>query len=148
MSGTRFGRHSIVAQGNGGLRVTGQVRGHEVETDQPERAGGTDTAPTPLELLSVSLAACIGLYVGKYCAAEGLGPEDLAVEVKPLWREGPGRIGRFDVLVHIPDGVPAAHHDAIEEVVRTCPVHHTLMHAPEITIGLVRAESALAGAAG
>jgi putative redox protein len=132
----RKSAHSIVATPAGGLKLLASVRDHEVATDQPERAGGEDTAPTPLELLSVSLASCIALYVHKYCAARALATDELAVEVKPIWRNDPGRIGRFDVVIHVPESIPAEHHAAIEEVALTCPVHHTLTHTPEITMRL------------
>lgn len=132
----RGSRHSAVALALGGERIAATVRDHEVLTDQPERAGGSDSAPTPLELLSVSLASCIALYVRRYCAQQGLEGADLAVEVKPFWREDPGRIGRFDVTVHLDDGVPEHHRAAMLEVARKCPVHHTLAHAPELTISL------------
>jgi putative redox protein len=131
---TPTSRHSILAVSSGGATVSAQVREHTVATDQPLRLGGTDTAPSPLELLSVSLATCISLYVHRYCEAQGLDDAELAVEVKPFWRED--RISRFDVLLHVPDAVAADHRAAIEEVARKCPVHHTLAHAPEIAFHL------------
>jgi putative redox protein len=131
-------RHSIVATPAGGARFTASVRDHSVPTDQPARAGGTDTAPTPLELLSVSLASCIALYVHRYCDNEGLESEGLAVEVKPFWRENPGRIGRFDVVVHIPESLPEEYHADLLEVAEKCPVHHTLTHGPEMIVQVQR----------
>jgi putative redox protein len=138
----RTSRHSVVATPAGGAKLSTSVRDHTVVTDQPLKGGGTDTAPTPLELLSVALASCIGLYVSRFCEDQSLDAADVAVEVKPFWRED--RIGRFEVLVHIPDSVPAHYHDAIGEVARKCPVHHTLAHAPEMVIEL--REQPLAGA--
>jgi putative redox protein len=135
-------RHSIIAIPGDGLEVSALVRGHVVPTDQPERAGGTDTAPTPLELLTVSLAGCIALYVKKFCDAEGLDAEGVAVEVKPFWRED--RYSRLDVTVHLPESIGAEYHARIDEVARTCPVHNTLVHSPEVVIGL-QAEPEAAG---
>jgi putative redox protein len=112
------------------------VRGHQLLTDQPARLGGTDTACSPLELLGAALSSCVALYVHKYCEAHGLDDTDLAVEVKPFWREDPGRVGRYDVVVHIPESIPVEHHAAIEEAAQNCPVHHTLAHTPELTFGL------------
>lgn len=142
MQNLTFSRHSIVTTPEGGMRFAIAVRDHQVRTDQPEKLGGTDTAPTPLELLGASLSACIALYVRKYCAAEGLPAEDIVVEAKPVWRENPGRIGRFDVLVHLPDGIPQRYHEAINQAAQDCPVHHTLTHVPEITVELRAYEGA------
>jgi putative redox protein len=134
MSHGRFSRHSIVATPEGGVRVKIGIREHEVVTDQPERAGGTDSAPTPLELLGASLAGCVALYVHKHCVRVGLPSHEIAVEVKPIWREDPGRVGRFDVTVHVPESFETSSHAGVEAAARGCPVHHTLMHLPEIDI--------------
>lgn len=132
----RTSRHSVVATADGGLAFSVSIREHLVTTDQPARAGGDDSAPTPLELLSASLASCIALYIQKFCLANAVQASGFAVEVKPLWKEEPGRIARFDVIVHLPDSVPATQRAAIGEVARTCPVHNTLTQMPEITVEL------------
>lgn len=136
----RTSEHSIVAVPADGLAQTVHVRSHTLTTDQPARAGGDDAGPTPLELIGAGLASCIALYIHKYCVQQGLDDGKLAVEVKPLWRNDPGRIGRFDVILYIPDVIPAEYHEEIDLVARTCPVHHTLTHGPEITLRRISAE--------
>jgi putative redox protein len=136
MDAVRVSKHSIVATPEGGTLFSIALRGHQLLTDQPERAGGADAAPTPLELLGAALAGCVALYVQKYCEKQGLVAEDLAIEVKPVWRENPGRIGRYDTIVHIPESIPPEHHAGIAEAAQSCPVHHTLAHAPELTLQL------------
>ena len=130
-----YSRHSIVATPVGGRQYTITVRDHQLLTDQPARAGGADAAPTPLELLGASLSGCVALYAHKYCEAAGIDGSDLAVEVRPFWRED--RIGRFDVLLHLPESIPTEHHAELEVVARNCPVHHTLASAPQITFQLL-----------
>jgi putative redox protein len=136
MDTVRFSKHSIVAVPKGGTLFSVAFRGHQLLTDQPERAGGTDCGPTPLELLGAALAGCVALYVHKYCEKHDLVAEDLAIEVKPVWRENPGRIGRYETIVHIPESIPHEHHAGIEQAAQSCPVHHTLTHAPEMTMQL------------
>jgi putative redox protein len=129
-----FSRHSIVSRSRGGRKIEVSIRDHLILTDQPERAGGTDTAPTPLELLGAALGGCITLYVQKFCEAEGISADGLAIEVKPFWREDPGRVGRYEAIVHLPDGFPPEHRAAAERAAADCPVHHTLRYAPEVGI--------------
>jgi putative redox protein len=137
-------RNSLLARPAGGRKIAIAMRDHVVVTDQPERAGGTDTAPTPLELLGAALAGCVALYVQKFCEAEGLSWEGVKVEAKPFWRENPGRVGRYDVTVHLPEGFPHSHRAAVEQAASDCPVHHTLRQMPEIVIGVSAAEMELA----
>ncbi|BCS35302.1 hypothetical protein TBR22_A45290 [Luteitalea sp. TBR-22] len=47
-------------------RTTLAVRQHAFAADEPADAGGTDTAPTPVELLLGSLAACTAITLRMY----------------------------------------------------------------------------------
>ena len=48
----------------GGLRfVHHSATGHALVTDAPEEAGGTDSAPTPMELVILALIGCTGVDV-------------------------------------------------------------------------------------
>jgi putative redox protein len=130
----RSSKHSVVATHAGGEAFTVAVRGHTVRTDQPRSAGGDDSAPTPLELMSVGLAACVALYAHRFCVANGIDACDAAVEVVPVWRADPGRIARFDVLLHLPETVSETVAAQLEQVARQCPVHHTLGERAEIEV--------------
>lgn len=136
-------KHSIVATHAGGLAFDVAVRGHTVATDQTARSGGADAAPTPLELMGAALGACVALYARKYCIAEQLDGEGIAVEVKPVWREDPGRVGRYEVTVHLPAGFPPEHRDALMAMASDCPVHHTLTHAPEVAFRVLEPGNAM-----
>jgi putative redox protein len=120
-----------------GLRFDARIRGHVVTMDQPLRGGGTDTAPSPLELLDAALGGCIALYIHQFCASRGLPVAGLRVLVGTARAAaGPRRVGRFTVTVELPAGIPADALPMIERVVRTCPVHNTLEHPPEIAVEL------------
>lgn len=40
-----------------------QVRNFELRTDEPEAAGGTNSAPTPMELVAAALNGCITVVI-------------------------------------------------------------------------------------
>jgi putative redox protein len=42
-----------------GFKIESRMRQHVAYIDQPAAAGGTDSGPTPLEYLFVSLASCV-----------------------------------------------------------------------------------------
>jgi putative redox protein len=131
------GDRVAIITGAGGLRFTTEIRGHTIVTDQPERGGGTDTAPTPLDLLPVALGSCIMLYAHQFCATRQIPDEGLRVEVRWETANAPRRISRFDVQVILPDDLPEEYRAAIERAVLACPVHNTLGHAPEMNIELL-----------
>jgi putative redox protein len=123
----------------GGLAFSASVRGHKILTDQPVTAGGQDSAPSPLELLGAALGTCVALYVTQFCNARELSTTGMRVEVTGEKAKIPYRMGSFDVRLTLPADFPVVLHDAVERVARTCAVHNTLTHAPEITFEITRA---------
>ncbi|MEJ2215101.1 MAG: OsmC family protein [Gemmatimonadota bacterium] len=134
----------MVVTHEGGVKFVANVRGHRVETDQPTRAGGEDSAPMPLEMMGVALGTCVALYVQQFCNARGIPHEGMRVEVEMLGAPNPNRVGRFDLRVVLPEAVPEKYRDAIDRVARSCAVHNTLMHAPEMTVRVEEEEAAAA----
>jgi putative redox protein len=130
-----------LVKGDGNVRFTASIRGHEVPTDQPLHAGGEDSAAMPLELLAASLGTCIALYAHQFCAARGIPDSDLSVEVGYELAKAPKRISRFDIRVLLPADFPEHYRDAVERVVRNCPVHNTLEHMPRINVHLEQADT-------
>jgi ribosomal protein S12 methylthiotransferase accessory factor len=124
----------IVVSWDGGVRFTADIRGHGVTVDQPARGGGTDSAPMPVELLPAALGTCVALYVQQFLVTRGLDPAGMTVEVNTVGAANPNRIGRFDVQVKIPGGVPEKYRDAVRRAAEGCTVHHTLTHVPEIAV--------------
>ncbi|MHB1070258.1 MAG: OsmC family protein, partial [Gemmatimonadaceae bacterium] len=60
-------RDPMVITHVGGVQFSAQVRSHRILVDQPERGGGADGGPSPMELLGVSLGTCVALYVQQFC---------------------------------------------------------------------------------
>lgn len=141
-------RTPIVVTHDGGVRFTAQVRGHRIVVDQPERAGGADEGPAPIELLGVSLGTCVALYVQQFCQARGLSSAGLRVEVTQAGAQNPNRIGEFVVRVELPDGVPEQYLPMLERVARSCPAHNTLAHGAEVRVEIAVPAPVQGGAGG
>ncbi len=62
--------------------VVDDGRGHSVVTDLPKELGGTDTAPTALELAVMGLAGCITTIFAMIAKGKGLSFEDMEVIVE------------------------------------------------------------------
>jgi uncharacterized OsmC-like protein len=116
-----------------GLRFTAEVRGHRITVDQPAPKGG-DAGPMPLELIGAALGTCIALYVQQYCASRELPCEGLRVELHQESARAPYRVGAFRVSVLLPEPIAPEHLEMLERIARSCPVHNTLLHAPEMDI--------------
>ena len=57
----------MTAVWDGGLRfVHTSASGHELVTDAPLASGGTDTAPSPMELVLLGVIGCTGVDVQEF----------------------------------------------------------------------------------
>ena len=130
------GRTPLIVTHAGGLQFAARVGRHTVIVDQPERAGGEDAGPPPLQLLGVALGTCVALYVQQFCHARNLSSEGLRVEVQQHGAQNPPRIGSFDVRVILPGELPPRYAAMLEQVARSCPAHGTLAHAAAIRIAV------------
>lgn len=139
-------RNPMVVTHVGGVQFAAQVRSHRILVDQPERGGGADAGPSPIELLGVSLGTCVALYVQQFCQSRGLPHDGMRVELQQRGAQNPNRIGEFTVKVVLPTGIPEEHVAMLERVARSCPAHNTLTHGAEVAMEF--ALGAVAGTAG
>ena len=120
------------------------IRGHQVVIDQPVNAAGTDTGPTPLELVLVSLAGCIGT-IGRIIAMQKrIVLRGMAIKVEGkidtdglLGKPIEGRIGfeGITISVDVDADMTAEEKEAfIHEVDRRCPVSENLLNATPIQV--------------
>lgn len=96
---------------------------HRLVTDEPEHLGGTDEGPAPHELLPAALAACIATTIRVYARTKGWELGEIAVEVVYDHQSTPRR---FDVDIHLPDGLTDDQRKRIMRVAEACPVRRSI----------------------
>jgi putative redox protein len=102
-----------------------------VRSDEPPDNGGTDTAPSPTELLALSLASCTATTIELYTDRKGwdVGALEVEVDYELHPREGHAR---FDVTLKLPAALSDEQLERILAIAAKCPVHRTLKGAVEI----------------
>lgn len=122
------------------------IRGHQVVIDQPANAAGTDAGPTPLELVLVSLAGCIGT-IGRIIAMQKrIALRGMTIKVEGeldtdglLGKPIEGRIGFEGMAITVDldaDMTDEEKEAFIHEVDRRCPVSENLLNATPIRVKL------------
>jgi len=126
----------ITAHVADGTRIGLSNGRHEWFGDEPESNGGTDTAPTPYEMLLGSLAHCTLVTLVLYARHKGieLGPVSARYEHKKV-PAPEGRTGEVDLItsyVTIGGEYDDAVRKRLEQIVTRCRVHRTLMVGAEV----------------
>lgn len=132
----------VTAELRDGTRVTIRARHFAWSGDEPLEAGGTDTGPTPYEMLLGSLAACITTTLRLYANHKGidLAGVDVTLQYDRVHADDcvdcderrDGWIDRIQTEVTIRGTFNDAQRTRLAQVSARCPVHKTLAKGIEI----------------
>ena len=122
----------------GPKKVNARIDDFVVETDQPVRAGGEGSAPTPFTLFLSSLATCAGIFVKGFCDQRSLPSDEIRLtldyEVDPVSRN----ISKFIIRIFVPAGFPDKYDSALVQTASLCTVKRHLDPAITNEILVVR----------
>lgn len=110
------------------------VGGHHFVADEPQEVGGTDTGPTPEELVLSALAACTSITVRMYAARKQWPLQGIDVEVEFTARDREHTAIRRTLSLAGP--LDEAQRDRLRQVAEACPVHRLLVGQVDIDTAL------------
>ncbi len=119
-----------------GKLVSTQVGDHLIVTDQPEKQGGTNSAPAPYDLFLASIATCAGFYVQSYCENKNIDPSGIEITLD-VTRNEKKSINGFVTTIHLPVEMPEKLHAVLKKVAAQCAVKKTIMNNPAFTVETV-----------
>ena len=112
-----------------------QIGSHQLTADEPVSFGGTDSGPSPYDLILAALGSCTSMTIGLYARKRTWPVEKIAVS---LWHTKihakdcddcetkEGRIDRIEMEIHIDGGLSDEQRAKLMEIAEKCPVHQTL----------------------
>ncbi|MCY4464055.1 MAG: OsmC family protein [Chloroflexi bacterium] len=120
-----------------GTVTTIRIRGHEWHADEPLEAGGSDTGPTPGEMMLGALGSCMAITCRLYAERKGwdLQGVDVALDYERFrGRDYPAHTGD-DLFVHEVREALVFHGDLddkqlarLRDIAGKCPVHRLLAY--------------------
>ena len=135
----------IVVQSEQGYRTAINIRQHTVVADELIQDGGTDTGPTPMEILLGTAGACVSVTTIAFAKRHDWPLESVTVELEMEEFKGSDYSGYtgdarrvHEIREHITftGDLTDEQRQRLSAVARKCPVHQTL----ENPVFFVRAE--------
>ncbi len=114
----------------GSKRVDARIGGLTVQTDQLPRHGGDGSAPTPFDLLFVSLATCAGISALEYLQQHALQAGGLGVTLVAERHAREPRYDRVRIEVALPDHFPEEHLPRLLDEIGSCAVKRQILQPP------------------
>lgn len=118
----------------GGKKVNADYKGFTIETDQPELAGGENSAPAPFDLFLASLATCAGIYVLGFCQQRNLPTDKIKIVQRTERNPEKRMIGKITMEIQVPEDFPEKYKDALIRSAELCAVKKHIQDPPEFEI--------------
>jgi Predicted redox protein, regulator of disulfide bond formation len=128
-------REVVVRGGPSGLNQQIMASGHPLVADEPLDLGGSDTGPTPYDLLLAALGACTSMTLRLYADRKGWPLTGTVVRLRHQRIHAQdckncetqnGRIDRIERELHLEGNLEESQKQRLMDIAKRCPVAQTL----------------------
>jgi len=138
--------HVIVHGKAAGFAQEVKIDSHELYADEPASYGGTDTGPSPYDLLLAALGSCTSMTIGLYARKQIWPLESITVSLRHSkihaidceeCETKEGRIDRIELDIQLTGSLTDEQRTKLIEIAGKCPVHQTLTSEINIKTRLI-----------
>lgn len=117
--------------------VSHEPSGAKFLTSAPKDNQGDGSQFSPTDLAGASLLSCMITTMALGAEARGIDLGGTHGKIEKFMESSPRRLGRFEVVLHLPESLTKDQRKLLENIAKTCPVHHSLNPLVEIEIGFI-----------
>jgi putative redox protein len=127
--------HVIVHGTAAGFVQEIEIGSHELYADEPASYGGTDSGPSPYDLLLAALGSCTSMTIGFYARKRSWPLENITVSLRHSrihaadceeCETKEGKIDRIELDIQLTGSLTDEQRAKLMEMADKCPVHQTL----------------------
>ena len=115
----------------GGQRVYSEYKDFTVKTDQSEKDGGENTAPTPSDLFFASIGTCTGLYALRFCESRHIDTKELKLCLELQSNSKTHMVEKIIFKIDLPPEFPEKYTAALIKSMNLCYVKKHLQQPPQ-----------------
>jgi|SRR5215468_10862279 len=129
--------HVIVRGDAKGFAQKIDIGPYHIDADEPVSYGGTDSGPSPYDLILGALGACTSMTIGLYARKRSWPVDKITVSLRHSkihakdcddCETKEGRIDRVEMEIHLEGALTDEQRAKLMEVAGKCPIHQTLTH--------------------
>jgi ribosomal protein S12 methylthiotransferase accessory factor len=125
-------KYNITFDGN--KKVSAHFRDFTVHTDQQEKGGGENTAPSPFELFLASIGTCAGFFVASFCQSRSIPIDNMSIVQTVSRNDETHMVEKVMLDIMLPPDFPEKYKAAVIKAADTCSVKKHLLNPPEIQV--------------
>ncbi len=115
-------------------RVDAHYKGLVIQTDQPVKAGGDESAPSPFDLFLAAIGTCAGYYVQSFCKQRKISTEGIYLEQMMHVDEATRMIGEIEIRIFLPPDFPEQYKNSVIRAAEACAVKKHITNGPEFSV--------------
>lgn len=118
----------------GNKKVEVSYKGFSIKTDQPETAGGDNSAPSPFDLFLSSLGACAGFYALAFCQQRNIETKNIKLILGFERNKEMKMVTGINIDISVPKEFPDKYKESVIRAVEQCTVKKHLYDPPKFEI--------------